>query len=60
MIPETLPTLNLPIKSHPPSRYLYFSDVILESDYHGYKGETIKLIPYYMADIIYKTIKLLH
>ena len=34
-----------------------FSDVFLESYYHGCKGEAIKLIPYYMIDFIYKTIK---
>ena len=35
-----------------------FSDVILVSNYHGCKGEAINLIPYYLIDIIYKTIKL--
>ena len=34
-----------------------FSDAILESIYHGSKGEPIKLIPYYVIDI-YKTVKL--
>ena len=33
------------------------SDVILVSNYHGCKEEAIKLIPYYMIDIIYKTVK---
>ena len=32
----------------------YFSDVILVSNYHGCKGEAIKLIPFPMIDIIYK------
>ena len=31
-----------------------FPDVILVSNYHACKGEAIKLIPYYMVDIIYK------
>ena len=34
-----------------------FFDVILVSSYHGCKGENVKLIPYYMIDIIYKTVK---
>ena len=34
-----------------------FSDVVVVSNYHGYKGEAIKLIPYYMIDIIYKNLK---
>ena len=38
----------------------FFSDVVLVSNYHGCKGETIKLIPYYMVDIIYKTVKPSH
>ena len=33
-----------------------FSDVVLISDYHGCKGEAIKLIPYYIIDIIYKSV----
>ena len=37
-----------------------FSDVVLVSNYHGCKGEAIKLIPYYMTDIIYKTAKPSH
>ena len=37
-----------------------FSDVVLVSNYHGCKGEAIKLIPYYMTDIIYKTVKPSH
>ena len=56
--PGTLPTLDLPIKGHPSSRELFF-DVILLSNY-VWKGETIKSIPYYMTDIIYKTINPLH
>ena len=32
-----------------------FSDIVLVSNYHGYKGEAIKLIPYYMIDITVKT-----
>ena len=61
IIPSTLPTLKLPTKSHPSSRYLgIFSGVDLVSNYHGCKRETIKLIPYYMIDIIYKTVKPSH
>ena len=52
IIPGTLPTLKLPIKVLPSSRYLFISDVVLVSNYHGCKGETIKLIAYYMIDII--------
>ena len=37
-----------------------FSDVVLVSNYHGCKGEAIKLISYYMIDIIYKTVKPSH
>ena len=37
-----------------------FFDVDLVSNYHGCKGEAIKLIPYYMIDIIYKTVKPSH
>ena len=57
MIPGTRLTLSLSIKSYPSSRYLFFSDVILVSKYRGSKGQTIKLIPFYMIDIIYKTVK---
>ena len=39
-----------------------FYDVILVSNYLCRKGETIKLIPYFMIDvcIIYKTVKTSH
>ena len=52
--------MKLPINRHTSSRLLLFSDVILVSNYHGCKGEAIKLIPYYMIGIIYKTIKPSH
>ena len=56
-----LPTLNLPIKSHPSLRQLaIFSDVILVSNYHGCKEEAINLIPHYLIDIIHKTVKPSH
>ena len=57
--PGTLPTLDLPIKFHPSSRSLFFLfvDVVLVSNYYGCKREAIKLIPYYMIDIICKTVK---
>ena len=55
--PETLPAFSLATKSHALSKWLFFSDVILVSNYNGPK-ETIKLIPYYMIYIIYKTVKL--
>ena len=45
----TLP-LQIPNKTR-----LHFSDEVLASNYHGCKGEEIRLIPYYMIDIIYKT-----
>ena len=35
---------------------LFFSVNLVPND-HGCKGETIKLIPYYMIDAIYKTVK---
>ena len=47
-------------KNHPLSRATIFSDVTLVSNHHGCKGETISLIPYYMIDIIYKTVKPSH
>ena len=33
-----------------------FSDVVLISNYHGFKGKAMKLIPYYIIDIIYKSV----
>ena len=42
-------------KKPPFIKVAIFSDIVLVSNYHGYKGETIKLIPYYMIDIIDKT-----
>ena len=45
IILDKLPTLNLPIKSHTSLRQLFFSDVILVSNYHGCKGESINVIP---------------
>ena len=59
IIPGTLPTFNLPIKSHP-SQGSFFSDVVLVSKYHGCEGEATKLIQYYIIGIIYKTVKPLH
>ena len=38
----------------------FFSDVILVSNYRGCKGEAIKLVQYYMTDIIYKSVKASH
>ena len=37
-----------------------FSDVILVSNYHGYKEEVINLIPHYLIDIIYKIVEPSH
>ena len=37
-----------------------FSDVILESNYHGCKEEAINLIPQYLKDIIHKLVKPSH
>ena len=37
-----------------------FYDVILVSNYHGCKEETIKLIPQYLIDIIHKLVKPSH
>ena len=37
-----------------------FSDVILVSNYHGCKEETINLIPQYLIDIIHKLVKPSH
>ena len=39
------------------SRLLFFTDVVLVSNYHGRNGEAIKFMPYYMIDIINKTVK---
>ena len=47
LIPDTLSTLNLSIKSHPSSGSCVFPDVISVSNYHSYKEETIKLLPYH-------------
>ena len=39
----------------------FFSDdVILVSNYHGCKKETMNLIPHYLIDIIHKTVKPSH
>ena len=37
-----------------------FSDAILVSNYHGCKEEAINLIPHYLIDVIYKTVKPTH
>ena len=37
-----------------------FSDVILVPNYYGYKEEAINLIPHYLIDITYKTVKPSH
>ena len=34
-----------------------FSDAILVSNHHSFKGEAINLIPHYLIDFIYKTVK---
>ena len=39
IIPGTILTLKLPIKSQTSPRQLFFSDVVLASHYHGSKGE---------------------
>ena len=52
IIPGTLPTLKLPNKSHLLSREILYSNIVLVSNYHGCKGETTKLIPYCVIDII--------
>ena len=40
---------------------VFFSDdVILVSNYHGCKKETMNLIPHYLIDIIHKTVKPSH
>ena len=52
--------MKLPIKSHPSSRSPFFPEVVLVLKYDGFKGEAIKLIPYDMIDIIYKTVKPSH
>ena len=41
----------------PVSVMLIKKHVVLVSNYHGCKGEALKLTPYYMIDIIYKTVK---
>ena len=60
IIPVTLRTLKLPIKSHSSSKQQFFTDIVLVSNYYGCKGEAIKLIPYYIIDIICKTIRPSH
>ena len=60
IIPGTLPTLKLPVKSHLLSRQMFFSDVVLVLNYYGCKGEAIKLLLNHMIDIIYKTVKPSH
>ena len=49
----------LPLET-PDKTKLHFSDEVLVSNYHSCKGEAIKLIPHYMIDIIYKTVKPSH
>ena len=61
IIPGKLLSLNLPIYKKPPFiKVAIFSDVILVSNYHGCKEEVINLIPHYLIDIIYKTVKPSH
>ena len=47
LFPGTFPTLNLPTKSHLHQGSCVFPDVILVSNYHGYKEKAIKLLPYH-------------
>ena len=47
LISGILPTMKLSIKSHPSSGICVFPDVISVSDYHNYKENTIKLLPYH-------------
>ena len=47
-------------KKPPFIKVVIFSDGVLVSNYHGCKGKAIKLIPYYMIDIIYETVKPSH
>ena len=56
-----LPALNLPIKSHPSFRQLFF---LMHSNFsvkllwlQSYKEQAISLIPRYLIDIIHKTVK---
>ena len=44
LIPGTLPTMNLSIRSHPSSGICVFPYVISVSDYHSCKEKTIKLL----------------
>ena len=60
IIPVTIPSFESAYKKPPFIKKAIFSDVILVSDYHGCKGETIKFILYYIIDIIYKTVKPSH
>ena len=55
-----LPTLKSTYKKPPFIRVAFFSDVILVPNYHGCKEEIINLIPHYLIDIIYKTVKPSH
>ena len=55
-----LPTLKSTYKKPPFIRVAFFSDVILVPNYHGCKEEIINLIPHYLIDIIYETIKPSH
>ena len=45
IIQGTLPALKIPIKSHPSSRQLFFSDAVSVSNYHGCIGEALKSMP---------------
>ena len=40
--------------------FFFFLNVDLVSNYHGFKGEIIKLMPYYMINIIYQIVNPLH
>ena len=44
-------------KKRPFFKVAIFPDAVLASNYHGCKEEAIKWIPYYMVDIIHKTVK---
>ena len=47
LIPGTLPTLILSIKSHPSSVACVFPNAISVSNYHSYKEKRIKLLQYH-------------
>ena len=55
--PWNTSNFELSIKSHPSLRQLFFYDVVLVANCHGCEGQAMKLVPYYIININYKTVR---